>query len=96
MRRLRLSGELDLAGVEEFERLLTADRVPETTTFVVDMRGLTFLDSSGLRALIMADRRVRSEGGRFLVVKGPERVNRVLELAGVARRIDLVDEPPAD
>jgi anti-sigma B factor antagonist len=94
VRLVRLRGELDMAGVDQFERLLTADQTPGAT-FVLDMRGLTFIDSSGLRALIMADRRVRAEGGRFIVVRGPDRVNQVLEMTGVAQRIDLVDEPPA-
>jgi anti-anti-sigma factor len=95
MRLLRLTGELDMAGVDQFERLLIADGSPEAGTFVVDLRGLTFIDSSGLRALIMADQRVREEGGRFVVVRGPDRVNQVLEMTGVAKQIELVDEPPA-
>jgi anti-sigma B factor antagonist len=95
VRRLRLAGELDMAGVDRFERLLTEEATPETTTFVLDMRELTFIDSSGLRALIMADQRVRDEGGRFIVVRGTDRVNEVLEMTGVAQRIELVDEPPA-
>jgi anti-sigma B factor antagonist len=95
MRLLRLAGELDLAGVDQFGRLLTADQTTEAATFVIDMRELTFIDSSGLRALIMADQRVRAEGGRFIVVRGPDRVNEVLEKTGVAQRLELVDEPPA-
>jgi anti-sigma B factor antagonist len=95
VRLLRLAGELDLAGVDQFERLLAADQTLEVATFVLDMRGLTFIDSSGLRALIMADQRVRAEGGRFIVVRGPGRVNEVLEMTGVAQHIELVDEPPA-
>jgi anti-sigma B factor antagonist len=94
VRLLRLTGELDMAGVDQFQRLLTADQAPEPGTVVLDMRELTFIDSSGLRALIMADRRVRDEGGRFIVVRGPDRVNQVLEMTGVAERIDLVDVPP--
>ena len=95
VRSLRLTGELDLAGVGRFERLLVAGGSPETGTFVVDMRGLTFIDSSGLRALIMADQRVRAEGGRFVVVKGSKQVNEVLEMTGVSKQIELLDEPPA-
>lgn len=94
-RLLRLTGELDMAGVDQLERLLTPDQTPEGATFVIDMRGLSFIDSSGLRALIMADERVRDEGGRFIVVRGPDRVNEILEMTGVAQRIELVDEPPA-
>ena len=95
VRLLRLTGELDMAGVDQLERLLTPDETPEGATFVIDMRGLSFIDSSGLRALIMADERVRDEGGRFIEVRGPDRVNEILEMTGVAQRIELVDEPPA-
>jgi anti-anti-sigma factor len=91
---LRLTGELDMAGADRFERLLTADGSLDARTFVVDLRRLTFIDSSGLRALIMADGRVRDGGGRFVVVRGPDRVNQVLEITGVSQRIELVDEPP--
>jgi anti-sigma B factor antagonist len=96
VRLLRLTGELDMAAVDRFERVLTAHLTPEPATFVLDMRKLTFIDSSGLRALIMADQSVRGEGGRLVVVKGPDRVNEVLEMTGVARQIELVDEPPAE
>jgi anti-anti-sigma factor len=95
VRRLRLTGELDMAGVDHFERLLGSEELPQAETFILDMRGLTFIDSSGLRALIMADQRVRDEGGRFIVVRGTDRVNQVMEMTGVARQIELVDEPPA-
>jgi anti-sigma B factor antagonist len=92
---VRLTGELDMAGVDRFERSLTSEQSPEAGTFVLDLRGLTFIDSSGLRAVIMADQRVRSDGGRFVVVRGSDRVNQVMEMTGVAQRIELVDEPPA-
>jgi anti-anti-sigma factor len=84
-----------MAGVDLFDRMLNADETPEARTFVLDLRGLTFIDSSGLRALIMADQRVRDDGGRVIVVRGPDRVNQVMEVTGVARQIELVDEPPA-
>ncbi len=94
VRLLRLTGELDMAGVDQFERLLALDEAPDTATFVLDLRGLTFIDSSGLRALIMADQRVRANGSRFVVVRGTDRVHEVMELTGVAQRMELVDEPP--
>jgi anti-anti-sigma factor len=95
VRVLRLEGELDMAGVDQFQHLLAADRPAATATYVIDLRGLTFIDSSGLRALIMADQGVRQDGGRLIVVRGADRVNEVLEMTGVAQRIELVDEPPA-
>jgi anti-anti-sigma factor len=59
------------------------------------MRELTFMDSSGLRSVVMADRRLRADGTRFVVVRGTERVNRVLDLTGVSERLELVDRFPA-
>ena len=94
VRVLSLEGELDMAGVDQFEYLLAADRPAGTSTVVIDLRGLTFIDSSGLRALIMADQAVRQDGGRLIVVRGSDRVNEVLEMTGVAQRIEFVDESP--
>jgi anti-anti-sigma factor len=91
---VQLAGELDMAGVDRFERALLGGETLDAGTLVLDLRELTFIDSSGLRALIMADQRVRADGGRLVVVRGPERVSRVLEMTGVARHIELVDEPP--
>ena len=84
-----------MAGIDRFERSLHADQTSQVATFVLDMRELTFIDSSGLRAVVMAEQRVRAEGGRLIVVRGPARVNEVLEVTGVAQRIEVVDEPPA-
>ena len=95
VRLLRLAGEFDIAGVDRFERLLAMDHLPPSATMVLDLRELTFIDSSGLRAVVVADQRVRADGGRFIVVRGPARVNDVLEMTGVAQRLELVDEPPA-
>jgi anti-anti-sigma factor len=93
-RVMRLRGEFDLAGVPAFERELDRRPGPHEKTLVLDMRELTFLDSSGLRAVLMADRSVRAAGRRCVVVRGPERVNRVLELTGVDGRLELVDGFP--
>jgi anti-sigma B factor antagonist len=88
-----LRGEFDLAGVDAFEARLQG--LPGAAgTLVLDMRELSFIDSSGLRAVVMADRQVRGDGRRFVVVRGPERVNRVLDLTGVSERLDLVDRLP--
>jgi anti-sigma B factor antagonist len=94
-RLVRLTGEFDLAGVEGFERKLAGEPGARGDTLVLDLSGLTFIDSSGLRAVVMVDHRVRAEGKRCLIVRGPERVERVLDLTGVSERLDLVDSFPA-
>ena len=91
---VRLTGEFDLAGVDGFERKLQGEPGSQEDTLVLDLSGLTFIDSSGLRAVVMVDHRVRAEGKRCLIVRGPERVERVLELTGVGERLELVDRFP--
>ena len=94
-RLVRLRGEFDLAGVDGFERRVHGEPGPRQDTLVLDLSGLTFIDSSGLRAVVMADHRVRAEGKRCVIVRGPERVDRVLDLTGVSERLELVDSFPA-
>jgi anti-sigma B factor antagonist len=91
LRVLRLAGDFDLAGVGLFESKLDRSGSPRET-LVVDLRGLTFIDSSGLRAVVMADRQASARGGRCVVIRGSERIGRVLDLTGVGERLELVDE----
>ena len=52
---IHLKGELDLAGVSKLQEALHSAQHADTSQIVVDFRGLTFLDSTGLGALIAAD-----------------------------------------
>ena len=91
-----LDGELDLAGAAmlepEIERLAAAG---QAGTVVLDLRGLEFLDSSGLRLVVLADARAREAGRRFALVPGPETVQRVLDITRMAERLDFVPHPNA-
>ena len=86
------TGELDLSGATvletELERL-TDD--PELGTIVLDLRQLEFMDSSGLRLVVLADMRAREAGRRFALVRGPETVHRVFEITRMSDRLDFVD-----
>jgi anti-anti-sigma factor len=86
------TGELDLSGAgaleAELERL-TAD--PDLGTVVLDLSGLEFMDSSGLRTIGLADMRAREAGRRFALVRGPETVHRVFEITRMSARLDFVD-----
>jgi len=88
------SGELDLSGAQvlesELERL-QAD--PELGTVVLDLRGLEFMDSSGLRLVVLADMRAREAGRRLVLVRGPETVHRVFEITRMSERLEFVTDP---
>ena len=87
-------GELDVAGTPALEDAL-ADVIeePGVAGVVVDLSGLEFMDSSGLRAVVLADRRLRDEGLRFALVRGGEPVHRVFELTRMTDRLTWVQSP---
>lgn len=49
---------------------------------VVDLSGLAFIDSSGLRMLLLADARAREHGYELVLLAGAESVQRVFEMTG--------------
>jgi anti-sigma B factor antagonist len=92
-----LRGELDLATVGEAEEALAEiERAPSAATLVIDLRALRFMDSTGLHFLLGAETRARGRGGRLLVVRGPEAVDRVFRLALLYGRLNFVDHPDDD
>lgn len=87
--QVALIGELDLATMGVAEEAL--NDLPEASAVVLDLRKLSFLDSSGLRLILTF---AEADGSRaFHVVKGPAQVSRVFELTGAAERLNLVEDP---
>jgi anti-sigma B factor antagonist len=91
--RIALVGELDIASAPSFEEGLADVEGDTPGTLVLDLRRVDFIDSTGLRAVIAADERARSAGRRFVVVRGPAAVERVLSVTQLDQRLDIVDDP---
>ena len=89
---LVLAGEFDLAGIQRFQEPLTKLERSDAATIVIDLSALDFMDSSGLRALVMADERARAAGRRLAIVPGPPQIRRVFEITQLAQRLDLIDD----
>jgi anti-anti-sigma factor len=62
---LRLKGEIDLHVSPALTESLNAMRKKKPERIVIDLSGATYIDSSGLAALILAMQRVEAYGGRF-------------------------------
>ena len=91
---IRLRGELDLNTAPRVEEELRDAEGRGATTIVLDLRELRFMDSTGLRLVIDADARARESGGRLLIVRGPDTVQRVFRVTRLEERLDMIDEPP--
>jgi len=91
--RVALVGELDISSAprveEEMERLEAA----EPAVLVLDLRGLAFMDSTGLRLIVGADARAREQGRRLAVVRGPDVVQRIFNVTRLDERLEMVDDP---
>lgn len=93
--RVAPTGELDLASVPVFDQAMEKVEADAPATIVIDLTDLDFLDSSGLRAIVLADERARERGSRLAVVPGPEMVRRVFEITQLDKRLELVDDAAA-
>ncbi len=81
---MRPVGELDLATVPAVDAELAELWSVGFSRLVVDLRSVTFLDSTALRMLLAWQAQSASDGMVFGVIPGPPVVERALEVAGVA------------
>jgi len=85
-----LSGDLDHHGAkaamaeieDEIDRALPKD-------CVIDMSGLTFMDSSGIAVILKTHKRMNELGGRTWVENVPKQPMRVLDASGIDRLIRI-------
>ena len=87
---IRLAGELDhhsaRGGMSEIERLLD-EYMPRDV--VLDMSGLTFMDSAGIALILKTERRMRASGGRACIWNPARQPLRVLDASGIDRMIPV-------
>jgi anti-anti-sigma factor len=91
---LALVGELDLETAPQFrERLAEAEH--GAGTVVVDLRGVTFMDSCGIGELVGANQRAHRDGRRLIVVKGEDTpIDTMLHMAAVDKTFETTTESP--
>ena len=75
--RVRLIGELDLGGFDRLDDLLATMQANGHADLLIDLRGLTFLDSSGLHAIVRAHERARDHDGTVRLIPGPPAIQRL-------------------
>jgi anti-anti-sigma factor len=91
---LTLGGELDLASVPLLQEQL--DRAMRgRAAVVIDLSGLRFIDSCGLRTLVGAERQLHGSGGRLVLVRGPRAVHRLFELTRLDSHFEFCESPSA-
>ncbi|MGW5860802.1 STAS domain-containing protein [Streptomyces sp. NPDC055239] len=85
---LTLAGEIDLDTSVHVRQALEAVGAPGTRV-VIDLRRVTFIDSSGINVFIAGHRALAEAGGRLRLAAPSESVARTLEIVGIDTLIDI-------
>lgn len=85
--RLRVSGELDAGSSHELLDAVEA-RIRQGGDVVLDLEGISFIDSSGIRAIAETLRRSAREEFGFRIASASETVERLLEMTGMVSLIE--------
>jgi anti-anti-sigma factor len=88
--RVCLDGALDLATVDLLEERLAELRAAGWSSMLLDLRGLEFMDSTGLRLVLRWVAAARADGFTFGVVPGGRAIQRVFELTGTCDCVPFV------
>ena len=85
------SGELDLGTVPRFDRALVDAESRGPRRIAIDLRGLAFMDSSGLRALLAVHGRAQQREYDLVLVPGTPRIQRVFSITGTDSLFTFAD-----
>ena len=88
--KVTLLGRLDVAGVDEIAMRFTSLTAVERRKVIVDLAGVDFMVSTGIRLILQNARALKLRGGAMALVGAGDMVTQVLESAGVGNVVPLV------
>lgn len=89
--RIDINGRLDIDGVREVEDTFAFAVTAKQARIVVNLAGVSFLSSIGIRMLMTAARGQQQRGGKIVFAAPASMVKRVLETAGIDRLVPVHD-----
>ena len=87
-----LTGELDISTVDDAQEQIEAAEVGSPPLLVVDLSRLEFVDSSGVRLVLLADDRARAAGRRVAVRLGTGHALRAFQALGLVDKFDVAPD----
>lgn len=90
---LVLDGEVDMASAPRLEEALAGQLEAGTACLIVDLRQVTFMDSTGLTVLFRSHEAMAARGFEMVLVCSPGAVRRVIEVSGVGGVVPIHDDP---
>lgn len=93
---LHVRGELDMSTTPQLTAAVDAAADEPVKTVVLDLRGVTFIDSSGLRVLVLSGRNLAASDRVLQVGPRSEMVTRVLDMTNLSQGSDAFEVLPED
>jgi anti-sigma B factor antagonist len=93
--RVTVIGDIDLAGVAALERARAKALRGHPESMLIDLRGVNFVDSSGLRFLLQTERAARSSGCVLRLLRPADSAMQVFVVTGAERHLPFVDDEQA-
>ena len=90
--RLSFVGDLDLAGVAAADAAIR-DAMARPGDLTIDLSGLAFIGSEGIRVVLRARERADAEGRALRVVPGEGAARRLIEILGLADQLGVEGDP---
>lgn len=85
------TGELDLSTAPLLEEALAAAEATDATPIILDIDAVSFIDSTGLRALLEAHARSQQNGNRLRFTRGSDQAKRLFTLAAIDDVLPFVE-----
>jgi anti-sigma B factor antagonist len=91
--QINLHGSLDLARAYDFDDAIRRIERDAPGRVILDLRGLEFLDTTGLSRLVALRRRCRRTGRRLVLVRGSHSVQRLFAVTAMNEHFEVVRDP---
>lgn len=89
---LAVAGEVDLATVPELERAVKSVLDDGKANLVIDLSDTSFMDSTGLRVLINADREFKDADRDLAILVKPGPISRLIDVSGMDELLRVIED----
>ena len=84
-----LTGEVDITNAAELSQLVTSQLTEGTLHLTIDVGGLEFADTAGIRVFLLAAKKLRQRGGDVVLLRPQRALARMLDILGAEEAIEI-------
>ncbi|MDE0249764.1 MAG: STAS domain-containing protein [Gammaproteobacteria bacterium] len=89
---ISVAGRIDGVTAQEFHEAINQEFLDPVQHVVMDFKELTYINSAGLRTVLLVAKELRKAGKKFKLCSLPEPVMQVVKTSGIDKVIDVCDD----